>query len=155
MNKHESKNKHECVCMKCSKQVRAYASAFFKLCAICNGKRLNELKAIRRTQDKSKHEVQYGGRSHSRTQLMKRQREPTGEREMFLKIWAVRAHICTNCWDGLGSEPLAQYFAHIKHKSTHAHLRLVESNIMLLCFECHRLYDQGTKEQYNKRTYKH
>ena len=71
----------------------------------------------------------------------------TGEREMFLEIWNEREHYCSNgekCKNSkngigmyLGSEPKTFYFSHIKPKSTHPELRLVKSNVDLLCYDCH------------------
>jgi len=70
---------------------------------------------------------------------------------MFLEIWTEREHICTNCQCYLGDEPMAHFFAHILAKGKFPELRLVKTNIMLLCLDCHFAYDHGTKEQYNKR----
>lgn len=81
---------------------------------------------------------------------MKR-RKNTGEREMFIKIWQSRDHICVNCKSYLGEEPLAQYFAHIKPKSTYPELRLDENNIIILCLECHYAKDSRGIAAFNKR----
>lgn len=81
-------------------------------------------------------------------------RKPTGEKELFLRIWASRMHVCINCGVGLGKEPKVGYFSHIKSKGAYPELRLDETNIQLLCLPCHQAYDQGTKEQYNKRSKK-
>ena len=72
------------------------------------------------------------------------------ERQMFLEIWEERSHICENCKKNLGGEPKAQFFSHIKPKSTHPHLRLKKGNVRLLCFDCHYSYDFGSKETFNK-----
>lgn len=71
---------------------------------------------------------------------------------MFLSIWAKRPHFCINCKCFLGHLIMAHFFAHIKSKGAYPELRLVEENIMLLCFICHRAYDQGTKDQFNLLT---
>lgn len=76
---------------------------------------------------------------------------PSGERDLFLIIWGERPHYCTNCCAYLGDEPRAQYFAHIIPKSRGEQYRLDKDNIRLLCFTCHRLYDQGTREQFVRR----
>lgn len=78
-------------------------------------------------------------------------RKPTGEKELFLSIWNTRKHFCTNCGVSLGKEPKVGYFSHIKGKGAYPELRLEESNISLLCLICHQAYDQGTREQFNKR----
>ena len=64
-------------------------------------------------------------------------KKPTGEKELFLKIWDARERICVKCGDNLGQEPLAQYFSHIKSKGSRPDLRLNPDNIELLCFDCH------------------
>lgn len=84
-------------------------------------------------------------------EFYKYKRKPTGEMGLFLAIWQVRPHICTNCKAFLGDEPIPAFFAHIKSKGAYPELRLQPKNIMLLCFECHREYDQGTKERYERR----
>lgn len=77
--------------------------------------------------------------------------KPTGERELFMAIWAIQPHSCTNCKVYLGEEPKTFFFAHIKGKGANPELRLQPSNIRLLCFECHRIYDQGTKQHFINR----
>jgi 5-methylcytosine-specific restriction endonuclease McrA len=79
-------------------------------------------------------------------------REPTGELAMFEEIWKERWHHCVNCGSNLGDELNVVFFAHIKSKGAHPELRLEKDNIQLLCFTCHRLYDQGTKAQYKLRS---
>lgn len=78
------------------------------------------------------------------------QKKKTGEKELFLEIWAERPHVCVNCKSNLGKTPKTWFFSHIHPKSIYPALRLVKQNIQLLCFTCHRAYDQGTKEQYSK-----
>lgn len=89
-----------------------------------------------------------------RTKAIKHQfkRKKTGEAELFRQIWEERGHCCTNCKAFLGSQPRTFFFAHIKPKGNYPELRLDPTNIRLLCLECHRAYDQGTKEQFNKRS---
>jgi hypothetical protein len=102
-----------------------------KLCHTCNQKRLNVGKV--------------------KKPLKRKFPKPTGERDLFMAIWAIRPHSCTNCTADLGQEPKTFFFAHIKGKGANPELRLQPSNIRLLCFECHRIYDQGTEEQFKKR----
>lgn len=78
-------------------------------------------------------------------------RKATGEKVMFLEIWEDRDHICINCNVFLGTEPNVSFFAHILAKGKHPQLRLVKTNIMLLCVDCHFAYDHQTKEKYDKR----
>ena len=57
----------------------------------------------------------------------------------YLGIWEQRPHICYNCECYLGEEPLSLFFDHILEKglARYAHLRHVEDNICLLCWQCH------------------
>ena len=105
-------------------------NAHFTLCQWCNNKRLKQGAAK-------------GGPSKRRT--------PTGEAQVFLRIWEERQHICINCQTHLGNEPRAHYFSHIKPKSTHSELRLNPDNIQLLCFDCHQAHDQQGQDAFNKR----
>ena len=119
------------ICSECGKD-RLIVKPLKKLCGFCNQKRLDFGKV--------------------KKPIKRKFPKPTGERDLFMAIWLVRPHICTNCVDGLGDEPKTFFFAHIKGKGANPELRLQPSNIRLLCFECHRIYDQGTKEQFNLRT---
>lgn len=78
-------------------------------------------------------------------------RKKSGEGELFLSIWSVRPHICTNCGMFLGDEPRAHYFAHIIPKSRGEKYRLDPNNIQILCFLCHHAFDHGTREQFEAR----
>lgn len=86
-----------------------------------------------------------------RTAIKKKPKEATGEREVFLKIWKERPHVCTNCQDPLGNEPLAHFFAHILSKKRRPDLKLDPNNIMILCSDCHYAYDFRSKEEFEKR----
>ena len=74
-------------------------------------------------------------------------KKPTGEKELFLEIWNERPHYCTNpeCRTYLGEEPMTYFFSHIKSKGAYPELRLVKSNIELLCFDCHFREEFKTK----------
>lgn len=78
-------------------------------------------------------------------------RKPTGERELFLKIWEEREHYCTNCKTFLGHAPMAHYFSHIIPKSRDASKRLDPDNIQLLCVVCHYTHDFRGKEKFEER----
>jgi 5-methylcytosine-specific restriction endonuclease McrA len=57
----------------------------------------------------------------------------------YLRIWMKRPHECYNCGKNLGIKPLTLYFDHILEKGNpkYEHLRHVEENICLLCWDCH------------------
>lgn len=78
---------------------------------------------------------------------LSRKRKVTGERELFLKIWEEREHICIHCNRHLGDEPNVFYFSHIKSKGAYPELRLDPDNIELLCIECHQTYEFGSKKE--------
>jgi 5-methylcytosine-specific restriction endonuclease McrA len=78
-------------------------------------------------------------------------RKPTGERALFIEIWGERPHICEHCGEPLGEEPNVAYFSHIVPKKKAPELRLVKTNIWLLCFLCHFTYDHKTTEEFQKR----
>ena len=84
-------------------------------------------------------------------QKKERMKKLAGQKELFLRIWDEREHICTNCGVHLGDEPLAQFFSHIIPKSRGIQYRLDPDNIQLLCFTCHQLFDHGTKAQFQAR----
>ena len=112
-------------CEECGCQT-SQGSKFFKLCIKCNKKRLDNKPKPRKV---------------AKPKIYRK--KTTGEREMFLKIWEDRPHVCTECGEHLGNEPRAHYFAHIKPKGKYPELRLMPSNIKLLCIECHRTLDFG------------
>ena len=118
-------------CKECG-SVATSGSAFHKLCTLCNKIRLKA----------GKQQKNYSFKFKKSKPKVKR-RKPTGEREMFIEIWNERPHICCHCKDPLGHEPIVHYFSHIKPKGKYPELRLVKSNVELLCIECHRKYDFG------------
>lgn len=81
--------------------------------------------------------------------------KPTGEKQLFIEIWNQRPHMCINCNTWLGNDPCAHFFSHIKSKKQHPELRLVKTNIELLCFDCHYERDHGTKEKFERRKNTH
>jgi len=89
----------------------------------------------------------------------KKLRKPTGELAMFLEIWAEREHVCEHCGR---PQPIfmVHCFAHIKPKGTYPELRLVKSNIRILChywddthgwYGCHTSETFESKEKFNAR----
>lgn len=132
------------ICIECGREGQ-YAKPSLSLCPVCNGKRL-ESKRPRLPLASSNSE-----KPVAKLPPQKR-RKSTGEAVMFRAIWSTRKHICINCKDNLGNEAKTFFFAHILPKSRYPEKRLDPNNIMLLCFDCHREYDQGTKENYSKRS---
>ena len=57
----------------------------------------------------------------------------------YLKVWDKREHKCECCGKNLEHKPKTYNFDHILEKGNkkYAHLRHVEENICLLCFDCH------------------
>lgn len=82
---------------------------------------------------------------------MKRKRKVTGEAQMFREISAERKHICEWCKCDLPSVLQPINFDHIIEKSKSPALRLVKSNIRLLCKLCHATRHYGTKKQIAER----
>lgn len=80
-----------------------------------------------------------------------KKRKITGEKNLFLELWAERPHICTNCKAPLGDEPIVHYFSHNHSKGSRPDLRLDKSNITILCKECHFAYEFQGEEAFNAR----
>ncbi len=89
----------------------------------------------------------------------KKVKKKTGELAMFLEIWMERKHQCEWCKKPLFAFKV-HYFDHIKPKGTYPELRLVKSNIQLLCYYwdddhgwygCHHIKTHVGKEEFNKR----
>jgi hypothetical protein len=74
-------------------------------------------------------------------------KKPTGELAMFKEIWEEREHICNKCRTDLGDEPNIGYFSHIKSKGAHPNLRLIKTNVELLCLDCHHIWDHGDRNK--------
>jgi hypothetical protein len=89
--------------------------------------------------------------SNKQVKPIKKVRKPTGEKDLFFEIWNERPHVCVNCKCNLGNEAKAHFFSHIISKKKEPKLRLEKSNIWLLCFDCHYLYDFSTKDKFNER----
>lgn len=134
------------ICSNCGNPAKTYGNSHFKLCIPCNQSRLQEKKSgkivqkpLQRTPIK-------------RTALKKKSPEPTGEAEMFKKIWEeTDEHFCDNCGDGLGIDMIAWYFSHQKAKSTHNEDRLDPTNTKLNCEPCHTAYGARGKAAFEAR----
>lgn len=59
-------------------------------------------------------------------------RRPTGEKEIFRRIWESRRHACEICGVVI-KEARAANFAHVLPKGSYPELQLDERNIMLMC----------------------
>lgn len=72
---------------------------------------------------------------------LKKELYPT-DMAFYLRVWETRPHTCEGCGKHLGHKPKTYNFDHILEKGNkkYEHLRHVEDNICLLCFDCH-----GTK----------
>ena len=75
-----------------------------------------------------------------------KKKKPTGELELFKEIWAERPHICTKCGKPLGATLKPIFFSHIKSKGAYPELRLMKTNIELVCAECHQIYEFGSRK---------
>jgi len=73
----------------------------------------------------------------------------SGKGKMFLEIWKERLHICENCKEDLGKEPLAHFFSHI---SKDKKLSLDKDNLQILCRDCHYAYDFQGRDKFTART---
>ena len=76
-----------------------------------------------------------------RSPLKKKFRKPTGELALFYEIWLERAHYCEECIKYL-PEFSHYLFHHKQTKGAHPELRLIKTNIKILCFNCHNAQHQ-------------
>lgn len=81
----------------------------------------------------------------------KYKRKTTGELALFKQIWMERPHICTNCQDPIKYFNVGN-FSHNKSKKQHSELRLVKTNIRILCLICHYAFDFRGKAAFEART---
>ena len=75
----------------------------------------------------------------------------------YEEIWNSRKHFCENCGKFLGNNfrnkegrIIVYRYAHIIPKSVYPYLRHYDKNIMLLCLNCHTLFDNSPKEKVEK-----
>lgn len=69
----------------------------------------------------------------------------------FLSIWRKRSPYCAICGRYLGREPLSYMFDHILEKSKYPALKYEESNIVLVCLDCHDKKSRGfTNDKYEE-----
>ena len=67
---------------------------------------------------------------------LKKKHKVTGELALFRSIWDERPHVCEKCGERL-YEFSHNNFHHILGKGKYPELRLVKSNVLLICFDCH------------------
>lgn len=68
------------------------------------------------------------------------------QKQLFFEIWEERPHVCDLCGCHLGEEPMAYHFSHILSKGAYPRIKLLDENIMLNCFPCHREWDAGSPQ---------
>ena len=72
------------------------------------------------------------------------------DNNFYKLIWEKRPHICRNCGEKLGREPLSIYFHHVLEKRNFKEYRHKEWNIIVLCWLCHQNADQNKIELVNR-----
>ena len=78
-------------------------------------------------------------------------RKPTGEKEVFRRIWESREHKCLTCGVYI-SEARAINFSHLLPKGKYPEYRLDERNIVLQCGDCHtRWHNYGSEMRESKK----
>ena len=81
---------------------------------------------------------------------VRKKRKPSGEGDLFNKIWTSREHMSELSGRTLppkGNPYWVNCFAHLLPKGTYPELKFKFENVMLLHPEEHRLYDFGTSDQ--------
>lgn len=73
--------------------------------------------------------------------------KPTGEKEVFESIWNERPHLSQVNDEPLGDEANVCFFAHIlpKGKNKYPEFKLNKQNIVLMSFDQHHLWDNGSR----------
>ena len=112
----------------CGDPVSKYGSAIYKLCVFCNKKRLSKNRAAKK---------------------------PTGEANLFEKIWGEREHfsfLSGKPLDGYTGDLWYNLFAHVlsKAQNKYPEFILYEKNIVLLTPKEHDLFDKGSSSQRRK-----
>lgn len=130
-------------CSKCG-ELKYIVNRTKILCDDCNFKRLHD--GLSRFQYKALNGKIKPCKEVKRRKIKRKKKAPTGERELFAKIWKERKHICTHCGLQLPEPMRSFYFSHIKSKGAFPELRLVESNIELVCLQCHQQYEFGSRQ---------
>ncbi len=95
--------------------------------------------------DPKKYSAKKEKRGLKRSSIKQKMRTPTGELELFKKIYDKRKGLCgiTKEWVPFHVE----CFMHVLGKGAYPSFRLQELNILLVQREIHRLYDNDSKEK--------
>lgn len=129
------------LCQWCERngKVQTRPSLFYR--GIRNGKRTqnnterlskgNDKKSISRTPNNARTIS-----SSKKPRTNRKQSKATGELELFKRLYEERDPWCEWCGKGIIGFSVVNYH-HIKPKSRFPELRLVESNIVKICFDCH------------------
>jgi|GEM_PF-5456503 len=59
------------------------------------------------------------------------------DKDFYLEIWLASPHVCGECSNKLGKEPLTLFFHHLLPKAKYPQFRHTPENIMILCPDCH------------------
>lgn len=130
-------------CSKCG-EIKYIVNRTKILCDDCNFKRLHD--GMNRFQHKALNSKLKSATEIKRRKISRKRKKPTGERELFAKIWGKREHVCSHCGAKLQEPIRSFYFSHIKSKGAFPELRLEESNIELMCLKCHQEYEFGSRK---------
>jgi len=76
---------------------------------------------------------------------LKRKKKPTGELELFKKIYDQRGPYCEECGKYVEFDP--SIFSHRHSKGAHPGLRLDPDNIDVLCWDHHQQWEFGKKRK--------
>jgi hypothetical protein len=111
---------------------------------------MNRKLCIKHNQERLK-EASRGGsvvNQKLRKSKIKSTRKPSGELELFKKIANTRPRFCEVCEKYI-KELKVHNFAHILSKGSYPKLRLVEENILILCWD----YGQGCHEKFDTKAH--
>jgi len=100
------------ICKGCHKPKYLFSHGYCKSCA-----QLLNYKPIKRSPIKKKY-------------------KSNGELAMFREIWNERPHVCEKCGDPI-HEFSHKNFHHLKGKGKYPELRLLKSNVVIYCDDCH------------------
>lgn len=71
-------------------------------------------------------------------------------RNVFTNIWQNREHVCYHCGKKI-LNPQAINFSHILSRNCHPRLRCESKNIILVCADCHRIYEFGDRSMLKRQ----
>lgn len=79
------------------------------------------------------------GQPIKKSSIAKKFPKATGEKILFFEIFNERDPWCELCGEPILEFNVANYH-HLKHKGNHPELRLDKTNIIKVCFNCHRKF---------------